>query len=133
MLLLSLLTAFAFGAVVTTALGGHYHFFDAIGHGVIHGNSTTDGYFFTETDSPWLSAPGDPNFNYCLIGDARYGNYADLFTEGSNLCRIWSARVADRVDECYAYTQNYVENHLQLHTHVAHNYGQFGGCPRRLI
>lgn len=133
LLIVALFAAFAFGAMVKVALADHYHSFNMIGHGVIHGDSTTDGYFFTETDSPWLGTAGDPNLNYCLIGDARYGNYADLYTANSDRCRIWSARVADRVDECYAYTQNAVENKLQAHTHLAHNYGQFGGCPRRLI
>ena len=51
LIVLALVAAFSFSAIVTTALANHFHTVNGIGHGFVHGSSTTDGSFFSRIDS----------------------------------------------------------------------------------
>src|SRR5215218_6015722 len=49
-LLVILLTGFVWGAAVKVALADHYHV-ACVGHGFVHGDSTTDGSFFARVEA----------------------------------------------------------------------------------
>ena len=58
---LLLVAAFSFSAIATAAFAAHFHAYAcdgncSVGHGLVHGSSTTDGSFFSRVDahtSPW--------------------------------------------------------------------------------
>ena len=50
MLVLVLCTGFLWGAAVKIAIAEHYHV-ACVGHGFVHGESTTDGSFFARVEA----------------------------------------------------------------------------------
>jgi Spy/CpxP family protein refolding chaperone len=54
--LAALCTSFAFGAAAQLATADHWHSFDNIWHGVVHGSDSRDASFFGRTDSPFVDA-----------------------------------------------------------------------------
>lgn len=88
LIVLALLAAFSFSAIVTTALANHFHTVNGIGHGFVHGGSTTDGSFFSRIDA---HTPSNGFWADCTV----YGN-GGLTTISSEsqaydvTCNAWS-------------------------------------------
>lgn len=86
--LLALLCAFSFGAIVKVALADSYHV-TCVGHGFIEGGSQTDGSFFGRVDSGCGSS-----VRYCDIYS--YNTVRGMQTSyGTTLCNVWSRDFGD--------------------------------------
>lgn len=97
LLLLALVAAFGFSAVVTTAVGAHFHDYAcngncSTGHGMVHGSSTTDNAFHSRVDSRPPNPGGFwaqcvlrryPDQNVYIVGEkTSYGDLCNAFTNG---------------------------------------------------
>jgi hypothetical protein len=112
--LIVLLTGFLWGAVVKVALAEHYHV-NCVGHGFVHGESTTDGSFFARVEAGCGST-----FRRC-----------DLYTNGSFIggssasgsltCNLWS-RSLGSYTECASTAHVYSAGLFSDHVHKAHNW-----------
>lgn len=122
-LLLALCAAFLFGAIVQVALAGHFHTYNEVNHGVVHGNDVEDGSFFGRTESLWITTLT------CYVGDAYRGWYAGAQTTGGTYgtCSLWSVRegAPGYVNECSSLSYNAASRRLDGHTHGGHYYGGY--------
>jgi len=115
LVLVILLTGFVWGAAVKVALADHYHV-ACVGHGFVHGESTTDGSFFARVE------PGcGSTLREC-----------DLYTNGSFIggssvsgstatCNLWS-RSLGSYSECASTAHTYASGVFSDHVHKAHNW-----------
>lgn len=115
LVLLTLLGAFSFGAIVTIAAAEHWHT-NCVSHGFVHGSSTTDGSFFARVD------PGcGSTLRTC-----------DLYTWGSFIggqavsgttatCSAWSEYYGSYT-ECASTAHVYSRGVFNEHIHKAHNW-----------
>lgn len=129
-MLLALFAAFSFGAIVQVAVAKHWHFYNGVDHGIVHGQATGDGSFFGRTISNWMN-----QYVYCGVGDYDRGLYASGWTYGPSTCSLWSWHVTDYVNECRGLSWNAVSNFVNQHYHEAHNYdgGPEDDCPARRV
>jgi hypothetical protein len=102
--------AVAAGALAQSALGGHYHTYNNITHGLVHGDSKVDGAFFSRTYGFYFGG-----VNVCAVGDYDRGAYASAYSYNADLCSLWSYHYAREPDECRGFSYNRV--------------GQYGGDP----
>lgn len=114
-LLVVVLTGFLWGAAVKVALADHYHV-ACVGHGFVHGDSTSDGSFFARVE----------------IGCGSTLRRCNLYTNGSYIygvtvadtgttCNAWS-RSAGNYSECASTAHDYASGVFSDHVHKAHNY-----------
>ena len=115
LLLVILLTGFAWGAAVTIALADHYHV-ACVGHGFVHGDSTSDGSFFSRVEAGCGSS-----YRQCDL----YSNGS--FIGGSSVngttqtCNLWS-RSLGSYSECASTAHVYSSGVFSNHVHKAHNW-----------
>jgi len=116
LLLLVLLCAFSFGALVRVALADHYHV-ACVAHGFVHGNYLTDGSFYGRVE------PGcGSTLRTC-----------DLYTSGSWIggvtvtgttatCTAWSIDFGRSFTECASTTHVESSGVFSKHVHKASNW-----------
>jgi hypothetical protein len=90
--LLAVLCAFSFGAIVRVALADNYHT-TCVGHGFVSGSSTSDGSFFSRIETgcgstyrecaiyswgSWIASMATPDSaTICNAWSRDYGNYTE--------------------------------------------------------
>jgi len=113
-LLLLLVSAFSFGAITRLALAGHYHS-NCVGHGFVHGSSTSDSSFFARVE------------HGCGTGTKRCAIYTwgslrgDLTVGGTSTCNLWSHSLGT-LSECGSTAHVYYAGVFSDHVHKAHNW-----------
>ena len=115
LLLVIVLTAFLWGAVVKVALANHYHV-ACVGHGFVHGDSTTDGSFFARVEAGCGSS-----VRVCEL--YTYGSFIGSSTvNGTTVtCSLWS-RSLGNYTECASSAHVYSSGVFSDHAHRAHNF-----------
>lgn len=115
------------GASAGVALAVHYHSYNWVDHGIVHGSSNIDYSYFGRTLSDYLP----PSAHRCGIGHTGRGLYVDITTAGD--CDVWSAHYSNSFNECLAISVHAMAHgstvRLQPHPHEAHNYTGGYGCP----
>lgn len=109
------------------AQAGHYHTYNNITHGLVHGSSDSDGAYFSRTYGVHLTG-----VNYCGVGDYDRGFYAYTYTYSGNLCSLFSYNYSSSTDECRGFSYNRVgvnggnqDYFLGAHYHSAHSPPQY--------
>ena len=113
MLLLTLLCAFSFGAIVRLAFADDYHV-TCVGHGYLHGASQTDGSFFSRVE---LGCGGGTRSCDLFV----YGNYIGGFSVGNATCTAWSRYFGDYT-ECASTSHTRFVPYFNEHVHKASNW-----------
>jgi hypothetical protein len=110
-ILLALLCAFSFGAIVRVATAdSSYHSTCGVGHGFVEGGSPTDGSFFARVDEGCGS-----NYRECSIYS--YGVWrGTTATLGATLCSAWSRSFGDYT-ECAGAAYSYDPPAFSSHFH----------------
>ena len=121
-MLCAFLVAFSFAATVRVALAGHYHTYNNIPHGLVHGDDLQDGSFFARTLYYYLGT----NY-YCAVGDLGVGTYAGAQWVYNDTCSVWSKlQYRYSIDECAGYAISEARSNfsgasvLGNHAHYAH-------------
>jgi hypothetical protein len=112
LLLMTLVCAFSFGAIVRLAFADDYHV-TCVGHGFVHGSSQTDGSFFARVENGCGSGTRDCDIyvSGSYVGGLSVGGY----------CSAWS-------NDYGAYTECHATAHLTFipyfneHVHKASNW-----------
>lgn len=92
------------GSLAAAAGADHYHTFNSIEHGMVQGDSPTDGSFFSRTYGRYLGYVND-----CAVGDVSGGGtYASTYSYNGNLCSLWSRETIRTVDECQGFSYSRV-------------------------
>ena len=115
LLVLALVCAFSFGAIVRVAVAGHYHV-ACVGHGFVHGNYTTDGSFYGRVEAGCGST-----LRNCHL--YTYGSYigGQTVTGSSAMCNAWSHSFGSYT-ECASTTHVDSRGVFSSHVHKAHNW-----------
>jgi hypothetical protein len=115
LVLLALLCAFSFGAIVRVALADSYHT-TCVGHGFQAGGSTTDGSFFGRVDNGCSST-----YRSCAL--YTYGSWigSQAVADSGSTCSAWS-RDYGNYTECASSTHVYDQGVFSDHTHFASNW-----------
>src|SRR3954471_18375648 len=89
LLLVIVLTSFLWGAAVKAALANHYHV-TCVGHGFVHGDSTSDGSFFARVEAGCGSSVRE-----CSLYP--YGSFVGTsrVTGSTVTCNFWSRSAGD--------------------------------------
>jgi hypothetical protein len=112
--LLALLCAFSFGAIVKAALADSYHV-TCVGHGFVEGGSQTDGSFFSRVDAGCGSS-----YRTCAIYS--YNTIRGSSTAyDSGTCNSWSLDFGNYT-ECAGSARVYDAGVFSDHTHNAPNW-----------
>jgi hypothetical protein len=113
--LLALLCAFSFGAIVKVALADSYHV-TCVGHGFEAGSSGTDGSFFGRVEAGCGST-----YRECTL--YTYGALDGSQTVGgtTSMCNVWSRTYGNFV-ECASTTHVYDQGVFSDHIHLAPNW-----------
>ena len=112
--LLALLCAFSFGAIVKVALATSYHV-TCVGHGFVEGASQTDGSFFARVDNGCGAT-----YRTCAIYS--YNTFrGSQATWDSTICNVWSRDFGDYT-ECASSVSVYDQGVFSDHTHIAPNW-----------
>lgn len=114
--LLAILVAAAAGALAQLAFAGHYHT-NCVGHGFVHGSSTTDGSFHARVEA----GCGNPGQKTCVlyIYGQPYGS-SDTVPAGVNsTCNAWSFAGGT---ECAGSAHVDFDGVFVSHEHLAHNW-----------
>jgi hypothetical protein len=108
-MLLAVFAAFSFGAIVRVASASHFHV-NCNGHGLVHGNSTSDGYFHSRVD-------GDPchSGSRCDIGYYHNVYYYASASAGTTCDQIMLAT------ECAGNAWVELNGRFSDHRHDAHD------------
>jgi hypothetical protein len=112
--LLALLCAFSFGAIVKVALADSYHV-TCVAHGFVEGGSQTDGSFFGRVDNGCGSSYRSCSiysFNTFRGGQTAYG---------AAICNTWSRDFGDYT-ECAGSVAVYDQGVFSAHAHYAPNW-----------
>jgi hypothetical protein len=113
-LLLALLCAFSFGAIVRVATADVSYHVNCVGHGFVGGDAPNDGSFFARVDG----GCGSP-YRECAIysyGVWRGGQSASATT----ICNSWS-RTWGEYTECAGSAYAYSQGVFSAHFHYAPN------------
>ena len=115
LLVLALVCAFSFGAIVRVAVAGHYHV-ACVGHGFVHGNYTTDGSFYGRVEAGCGST-----LRNCHL--YTYGSYigGQTVTGSTAMCNAWSHSFGSYT-ECASTTHVDSRGVFSSHVHKAHNW-----------
>jgi hypothetical protein len=112
--LLLLFSAFSFGAITRVALAEHFHT-NCVGHGFVHGSSTTDGSFFSRVEHGCGTGT-----KYCAI--YTWGSFVgDMSVAGSDTCNLWSRNYGTPT-ECASTAHVSYSGVFSNHVHKAHNW-----------
>jgi hypothetical protein len=112
--LLALLCAFSFGAIVKVALADSYHT-TCVGHGFVEGGSQTDGSFFSRVEAGCSST-----YRTCAIYS--YNTFRGSSTAyDSGTCNSWSLDFGSYT-ECASSARVYDAGVFSEHTHNAPNW-----------
>jgi hypothetical protein len=126
LLVLLLVAAFSFSAITSAALAAHFHAYAcdggcSIGHGVVHGDSTTDGSFFSRIDAHASGIPGS-FWSTCAL----YANLTHLGSEETPYgqgCSPWSGGTGfwnESQARATVVSQDGSQYAIPSHTHTAH-------------
>jgi hypothetical protein len=131
--LLAMVVAAMTLSLAPMASAGHYHTYNNIEHGLVHGCCTQDGSFFSRTYGYYVST-----YNYCAVGHVSAGThtgwtYANAYSIGGELCSLWSMHYGNFWDECAGFSYSEVAtfsggSYLSGHYHYAHNASPYT-CP----
>ena len=115
LLLLVLLCAFSFGAIVKASLALDYHT-TCVGHGFVSGSDPNDGSFFSRIDAGCGST-----YRQCKIYN--YGTYigAESISNDYTVCNNWSRNFGNYT-ECGSYAKLYFPAAFSEHNHTPNNY-----------
>ena len=113
--LIVLLTGFIWGAAVRVALADHYHV-ACVGHGFVHGDSTTDGSFFSRVEAGCGST-----YRQCEIYSNGAFKGSTSVSNSSSTCNLWS-RSLGNYTECASTAHTYSAGVFSNHVHKAHNW-----------
>lgn len=113
-ILLALVCAFSFGAIVKVATADPSYHVNCVGHGFIEGDSQTDGSFFARVDDGCGS-----DYHECSIYS--YGVFRGGTATGANgICSAWS-RWYGNYTECAGSAVVYARYVFSSHPHYAPN------------
>jgi hypothetical protein len=115
LLLLVLLCAFSFGALVRVAFADHYHV-ACVGHGFVHGNSLTDGSFFARVDAGCGST-----LRTCDLYTSGSWDGGQTVTGMTATCTAWSIEFGS-FSECASTAHVASSDVFADHVHKAHNW-----------
>jgi hypothetical protein len=115
LLLLLLLAAFSFGAIVKVALADSYHV-TCVGHGFVAGSSETDGSFFSRVETGCGSSD-----RYCAILSYGVLRGAQEVYGTTTTCNAWSRDFGDYT-ECAGSANVYDPGVFSQHSHLAPNW-----------
>ena len=115
LILVILLTGFAWGAAVTIALADHYHV-ACVGHGFVHGDSTGDGSFFSRVEA----GCGSPQRRCELYTNGSWIGVSTV-NNSTQTCNLWS-RSLGNYTECASTAHTYSSGVFSNHVHKAHNW-----------
>jgi hypothetical protein len=113
-LVIVLCTGFLWGAAVKIAMAEHYHV-ACVGHGFVHGDSTTDGSFFARVES---GCGGGARECKLYTNGSHVGS---LTTTGGTICNLWSRNFGN-FTECASTAHTWGSGIFSSHVHKAHNY-----------
>jgi hypothetical protein len=113
--LLALLCAISFGAMVHVAFGASYHV-TCVGHGFEEGGSQTDGSFFARVD-PGCSS----TYRVCAIYSGGDFKGSQSVYDSSTTCSAWS-RDFGNYTECASSAHTYDQGVFSDHAHTAPNW-----------
>jgi hypothetical protein len=115
LLLLLVLCAFSFGAIVRMAFADSYHV-TCVGHGFDAGASQTDGSFFARVETGCGST-----YRHCaLYTSGNWDGEQDTYDAGTT-CNAWS-RSFGAYSECASSAHVSDQGVFSEHTHVAPNW-----------
>lgn len=115
LLLLALLCAFSFAAIVKVALAAEYHT-ACVGHGWVAGSSASDGSFFSRVEPGCGSTSRECKiYNWGVFVGSQYVG------DGSSTCSAWS-RDFGTYTECASYARLYDPAAFTEHNHTPDNY-----------
>jgi hypothetical protein len=115
LLLLALLCAFSFGAIVHIAFAASYHT-TCVGHGFDAGSSQTDGSFFSRVEA----GCGSTNRHCAIYSGGVYAGEQNVFDSGST-CNAWSESFGS-FTECASSAHVSDAGVFSEHTHTAPNW-----------
>ena len=113
LLLLTLVCAFSFGAIVQLALADDYHV-NCVGHGYVHGSSQTDGSFFSRVEAGCSSGSRQCNIYV-------FGSFVGGLSVGNATCNAWS-RTWGNYTECGSTAHVEFQPYFGSHVHKASNW-----------
>lgn len=115
MILVALIAAFSFGAMVTVAFAVSYHT-TCVGHGFVEGSSQTDGSFFSRVETGCGST-----YRRCEIYTDHIYRGAQITGDTGTTCNAWS-RDFGTLTECASTARTYNAGVYSEHSHTAPNW-----------
>ena len=115
LVLLALLCAASFGAIVTVARAASYHT-TCVGHGFVEGTSQTDGSFFSRIDAGCSSTYRDCELWISSTAVGAQQAYGTTVT-----CSAWSNDYGSYT-ECHGNARVYDQDVFSYHEHDAPNW-----------
>jgi hypothetical protein len=115
LVLLALLCAASFGAIVTVARAVSYHT-TCVGHGFYEGGSQTDGSFFSRVEAGCSSTYRD-----CEVWISSAGAGSQQAYGTTAICSAWSRDYGDYT-ECLGNARVYDQDVFSYHQHNAPNW-----------
>jgi hypothetical protein len=113
LLLMTLVCAFSFGAIVRLAFADDYHV-TCVGHGFVHGSSQTDGSFFARVETGCGSGTRSCDLYVS-------GSYIGGMSVGNATCNAWSRDFGDYT-ECHGTAHLTFVPNFNEHVHKASNW-----------
>lgn len=114
-ILLALVAAFSFGAIVRVAFAAAYHT-ACVGHGFVAGSSQTDGSFFSRVETGCSST-----FRHCAIYTGGVYMAEQNTPDSTTTCNLWS-RDLGTLSECNSTAHVSDSGVFSEHTHIPDNY-----------
>lgn len=115
LVVLLLLCAVSFGAIAQVAWASHHYHVTCVPHGFVHGDSTSDGSFFSRVEYGCSSEA-----RRCAIYN--YGNFiARVIVGGTSTCNAWS-RNYGTYRECASSAHVEYYGVFSEHGHLAANW-----------
>jgi hypothetical protein len=116
LLLMVLVCAFSFGALVRVTFADHFHV-TCVAHGFVHGNTLTDGSFFARVD------PGcGSTLRTCDLYTSGTFIGGQVVTGTTATCTAWSADYGSNFTECASTAHVESVGVFSNHVHKAHNW-----------
>jgi hypothetical protein len=115
LLVLLVVSAFSFGAIVKVAFAASYHT-TCVGHGFVAGSSQTDGSFFSRVESGCSSS-----YRHCAIYSGGVYRGEENIYDTATTCNAWSRAVGD-FQECASSAHVSDSGVFSEHTHTAPNW-----------
>jgi hypothetical protein len=116
LLLLVVLCAFSFGAIVRIAIADVSFHTTCVGHGFVHGDELSDGSFFARVD-PGCSS----TFRTCDLYTYGFFDGGQAVSGTNSYCNAWSRNFGE-VSECASTAHVYDAGVFASHIHKASNW-----------